>query len=143
VARLEEQYQTSRLTRDQLASRLAQIEGEQSMLSEREQKLVARVEKQSEELLERAAEREQLLVSLSDAEARASSLREDLVRERARSADSELLAQRAKQALATLDAEIAKLRARVAELELRAATMSEPRLPPAARLERQLHPAAL
>jgi chromosome segregation ATPase len=82
VARLEEEYQTSRMTREQLASRLARADGELTLLGERERVQTSRARQhldaiatleRSQAQLERRATttEEQLAETLSVARARA------------------------------------------------------------------------
>ncbi len=118
VARLEEQYQSSRMTREQLASRLAQTEGELEMLSERERAQVVRTRQQLEAQAKLEAELGRSRTNLESAEARANTLSTELSRERTRSQD-----QSASVTAQLLEAQRSanEARARVTDLERRLA----------------------
>jgi serine/threonine protein kinase len=140
VARLEEQYQTSRYTRDELATRLAQTEGELAVLSDRDKAATSKIKQLGDDVEALNSERDRLTDKLRDTENRAAELREELGRERSRSAESEANATRARSELTRLEADLAASQARVRELEERAVPRNEG---PAQQIERKLHPEAL
>jgi serine/threonine protein kinase len=82
VAKLEQEYQSSRMTRDELASRLAQAEAELAVLSERQNLQVVRSRQQSDELKTMREDNEKLAAEHASALAR----REDLGRQLDRTA---------------------------------------------------------
>jgi len=74
IARLEEEYQSSRMTREQLASRLAQAEAELAVLTERQTLQLGRARQQENELRELRDENDRVVADHAAAVAR----REDL-----------------------------------------------------------------
>lgn len=67
VARLEGEYQSSKMTREQLATRLAQAEAELAVLNERQTTQLARARQQSDELRELREENQRLAAEHSAA----------------------------------------------------------------------------
>ncbi|MCA9576402.1 MAG: protein kinase [Polyangiales bacterium] len=120
VARLEEEYQTSRMTREQLASRLARADGELTLLTERERVQSARARQQVDAIatLERAQAEQRRRAEATEAQLAEAS--EALQRERARVADATRQAEQlgaARDELAASERRRASLEARVRELE--------------------------
>jgi hypothetical protein len=139
VVRLEEQYQTSRMTREQLATRLAQAEGELSMLAERNAALTTRLSKLSESERELRDTEAKLRVELDAQTARSHDLASDVSRERGRRADTENALNEQRRALAALRSDAEKAQRRVLELEARLSSLNRSlRLLPLAAARSQL-----
>ena len=131
VARLEEQYQSSRLTREQLASRLAQTEGELSMMAEREKAQLAKLRLQLESLTKLEEETLAQRSNIEQSDARTTALNAELSRERNRAQEqlSDLTHRLRAAETSSQEAE-----ARVHALELRVARLQGVQgLPPAVR----------
>lgn len=110
VQRLEDQYQTSRLTREELAGRLASVEAEFALLADRQTQQVARLRQQTDEI--RLA-REQSNVLMGELDA-LRDRREELARELDRT-KSTLEAERTRRSGAESTAETLTLRLNAAE----------------------------
>jgi hypothetical protein len=80
VARLRTEYQSSRMTREQLASRLAQAEGQIDMLAERQLQQGQRMRMQGDELRSERDDDEVLRTELAAASTRANELQSKLER---------------------------------------------------------------
>lgn len=131
VVRLEQQYQTSRMTRDELASRLAQAEGQLAVLSERQALQAVRIQKSIE--TERVLREEQARIG-TDLQAqtdRAQDLFAELQRERARRNEAEALAKELQAAVDDAQQSAERARRRLAQLEAREALHETLRLLPA------------
>ena len=123
VDRLEAQYQRSRMTREELASRLARTEGELSLLGDRDRAQVVRLRQQADELLALEREHTRLGASFALGEARIVELGEALARERARGNEAESSAARVSGQLDTALAALEETRASLASLEARMAAL--------------------
>jgi hypothetical protein len=119
VARLEREYQTSRMTRDELASRLAQTEGELSVLSEREKSLQQRGRQLLEDAHTLRAERDALLSAEGSLRRERDDAWQELERQRTHRAETEAELNRLREQLRTEDNGLVQARARIAELEAR------------------------
>jgi serine/threonine protein kinase len=119
VARLEREYQTSRMTRDELASRLAQTEGELSVVNEREKALLQRMRQQQEDTHVLRGERDVLLSARDSLSRERDEAHQELERQRAHRAESEAELTRLREQLRTEDTGLSQARARIAELEAR------------------------
>ncbi|MDB4991111.1 MAG: hypothetical protein JWN04_6289 [Myxococcaceae bacterium] len=123
VKRLEEEYQTSRMTREQLASRLAQTEAEMSVVTERDKLSAEKVKKQTEDLREL---REANARSASDAASlrtRNEELSGELERQRSRRAEAEATITQVREQLKHETDALDAARTRVGELEERVSTL--------------------
>src|SRR5690606_28158029 len=130
VARLEEEYQTSRMTREQLASRLAQTEAELAMMADREKSLGVRLQKQLDDAHTLRSANEQLSNERKQLVTRADELAGELERQRARRGEAEgSVAQLREQLKRETDA-LQLARARITELEDRIATLRQTTTPP-------------
>jgi eukaryotic-like serine/threonine-protein kinase len=134
VLRLVQQYQTSRMTREELASRLARTEGELSLMSDRDRSQNTRLRQQADEIenIERA--RSRLAAAIAEAEPRIVELSDGLARERARGSEAEAHANRLAEQLRTTQddlnaqrAEVARLEERIAWLDALSSRTSRPR----------------
>jgi serine/threonine protein kinase len=123
VQRLEQQYQTSRMTREELASRLARTEGELTLLGDRDRAQVIRLRQQADELADTERQRARLAAAIAEAEPRIAELSDGLARERARGAEAEVGASRLAEQLRLAQAELSEQRAVAARLEERLAWM--------------------
>jgi hypothetical protein len=83
VARLDEQYQNSRLTREQLATRLAAVEGEFALLSDRQTVQLEQLRQQSEDIRLLREQHGSALVQLDALRTRRDELARELDRTRA------------------------------------------------------------
>ncbi len=116
VLRLVQQYQTSRMTREELASRLARTEGELSLLGDRDRSQTTRLRQQADELENVERQRARLAGAIAEAEPRIAELSDGLARERARGAEAEASANRLAEQLRTTQQDLAEQRAEVARL---------------------------
>jgi hypothetical protein len=144
VVRLEQQYQTSRMTRDELASRLAQAEGELAVLAERHALQITKIQKLTDE--ERALREAQTRAStdLEAQHARVRDLTADVQRERARRNEAEARAAELQTTLTTAQDGIELASKRMIELEARVEALRKPvqLLPPAGRSDALRKPEA-
>lgn len=151
VANLEQQYQTSRLTREQLASRLAQTEGELAILVEQKGALAQRVRLLETEERELKREQKQLKGELDESTARGKTLEADLERtshnldnERSRRGDADNLNGQLRDQIRHANAQAEQATARISELERRVEALKEVLTgPPTPRPTRQQRPAGL
>lgn len=130
VARLEQQYQTSRLTREQLASRLAQTEGEMAVLVEQKSALTQKLRAYAEEERELRREQKQLRGELDELRVQLTSVEDGLQRtehqldaERARRVEAEQAATQLREQLRHTEQKHEKTKARIEELEQRVLTL--------------------
>lgn len=145
VTHLEQQYQSSRLTREQLASRLAQTEGELAMLVEQKSAQMQRLRLHETEERELKREQKQLKADLEASAERLHGLEADLERtshnldgERSRRVDAESTAGQLREQLKNANAEEERTRQRIEELERRVRALKEVLTgPPAPRPTRQ------
>jgi hypothetical protein len=119
VARLEREYQTSRMTRDELASRLAQTEGELSVLTDREKAMQQRARQQLEDAHALRNERDALLSAEGALRRERDDAQQELERQRAHRTESEAELSRLREQLRSEDSALSQARARIAELEVR------------------------
>jgi chromosome segregation ATPase len=119
VARLEREYQTSRMTRDELASHLAQSEAELSVLGEREKSLLLRLrqEADSQELLR--TERDALLGLRDSLSKQRDDTQQELDRVRNHRSEQEAELNRTRELLRQRESVEEAARARISELEAR------------------------
>ncbi len=151
VAHLEQQYQTSRLTREQLASRLAQTEGELAILVEQKTSQAQRIRALEAEERELKREQKQLKADLEASQERAKSLESDLDRvshnfdnERARRVDTENQLNQLREQMRQANQEHERAGQRIQELEQRVSALKEVLTgPPMPRPTRQQRPADL
>jgi eukaryotic-like serine/threonine-protein kinase len=126
VVRLEQQYQTSRMTRDELASRLAHAEGELTVMAERQALQVARAQKMSDEERKLREEQARLNAELAAQSERARSLAADVQRERARRGEAEARAADQQAALTAAQDGVEQATKRMLELEARIEALRRP-----------------
>ena len=123
VKRLEEEYQTSRMTREQLASRLAQTEGEMAMVSEREKGLADKLRKQTDELHDLREANGRVQGDLAGLKTRNEELAGELERQRTRRAEADGTINQLREQLKHETEALEGARSRVGELEERVSTM--------------------
>jgi hypothetical protein len=126
VVRLEQQYQTSRMTRDELASRLAHAEGELAVLAERNASQVARIQKQSDEERKLQVEQARASAEIEALHVRARELGAELQRERIRRSDADAKTAALERELAVARDGIAQATQRLGELETRIEALRQP-----------------
>jgi hypothetical protein len=126
VVRLEQQYQTSRMTRDELASRLAHAEGELAVLAERNASQVARIQKQSDEERKLQVEQARASAEIEALHVRARELGAELQRERTRRSDADAKTAALERELAAARDGIAQATQRLGELETRIEALRQP-----------------
>jgi eukaryotic-like serine/threonine-protein kinase len=126
VARLEREYQNNRMTREQLASRLAETEGQLEVLTERQTLQGLRLRQQADELHDLRDEHTRVQAELSATTARRDELAAKLDRvtdqlsgERARREELDATATRLREELRTANAELDDTRKRASELDTR------------------------
>ncbi len=151
VALLEQQYQTSRLTREQLASRLAQTEGELAILVEQKTTQAQRIRLLETEERELKREQKQLKADLDTSDERVKSLETDFERtthsfenERARRIEADNQLNQLREQVRHANAEAERADERIQDLERRVAALKEVLTgPPMPRPTRQQRPADL
>jgi septal ring factor EnvC (AmiA/AmiB activator) len=123
VEQLEKEYKNSQMTREQLASRLAESEAEMAIVNERERGLTDKLRKQNDE--EHALRELNAKTSgeLAQSKARSDDLNGELERQRARRSEAEASVNQLRDQLKRESEELERTRARVAELEERVTTM--------------------
>jgi hypothetical protein len=126
VVRLEQQYQTSRMTRDELASRLAQAEGELAVMAERHAAQTARIQKLSDEERKLQAEHTRVIAEIEAQHARARELSAETQRERTRRIETEARAVELEKELAVARDGIAEANHSLDELEARIEVLQRP-----------------
>jgi len=131
VKRLEEEYQTSRMTREQLASRLAQTEAEMSVVTDREKGLAEKVKKQADDLREMREANNRVAGDLGTVRARNEELSAEVERQRARRTDAENQLNQAREQLKRETDALEAARARVGALEERVSSMRKALTTPA------------
>jgi eukaryotic-like serine/threonine-protein kinase len=143
VARLENEYQNSKMTREEIASRLAEADAQLGVLGEQKAQLTARVRTQTDELREAREEHTRLQGELKTTLARRDEITAKLERtadqlngERARREEGESQSKRLREELQTAHAELDDARKHQSELETRI-TILRKLLGPAAALESQ------
>jgi hypothetical protein len=119
VARLEREYQTSRMTRDELASRLAQAEGELSVVSERDKGILVRLRQQQDEEDKLRSERDALLGQRDALGRERDEVQQELDRQRSHRNESDAELNRLREALRQQELKEAEARARIESLETR------------------------
>ncbi len=132
VARLEREYQTNRMTRDELASRLAQTEGQLDELSERSAQQLARTRVQADELRELRDQYTELQKELQTTTARRDELagrldrvQDNLAGERGRREELEGEAARLRDELSASHTSLKSAQSRVLELETRVGVLRQ------------------
>jgi eukaryotic-like serine/threonine-protein kinase len=130
VERLEREYQTSRMTRDELASRLAQSEGELSVLNEREKNVLARLRQQAEIEEALRSERDDLLSARSTLSREREETQQELDRVRNHRNEQEAELNRTREQLRQRDSAVEAARARISELEARIKALLQNTAPP-------------
>jgi hypothetical protein len=126
VVRLEQQYQTSRMTRDELASRLAQADGQLAVMAERHAAQAARIQKLSDEERKLQAELARASAEIEAQHVRAHELAADVQRERTRRGDAEGKAAALEKELAVTRDGLAQASHRLGELEARIEALRRP-----------------
>jgi chromosome segregation ATPase len=116
---LEREYQTSRMTRDELASRLAQTEGELSVVNEREKTVLTKLRQQQEQEDTLRTERDALLGLRDSLSREREELQQELDRQRNHRNESEAELNRLRDALHQRELAEADARARIEALETR------------------------
>jgi len=123
VAELEKEYRNSQMTREQLASRLAESEAELAIVNEREKGLSTQLRK----LLDDAHDMRELNAKvngeLTSSKARTDELNGELERQRARRSEADGTINQLRDQLKRETEELDHTRARVSELEERVSTM--------------------
>ncbi|HEX6242101.1 MAG TPA: protein kinase [Polyangiales bacterium] len=130
IERIEREYQTSRMTRDELASRLAQSEGELAVLGDREKGLLARLRQEVDTLEELRGERDKLQSARDDAVKQRDETQQELDRVRNHKNEQEAELNRAREQLRQQDGAQEAARARIAELEARLKALHQNAPPP-------------
>lgn len=132
VARLEDQYQKSRLTREELAARLATVEGEFALLSDRQTAQLAKLRHAVEDIRELRARHDRALAELAELRERRDQIASELDRtkaaldgERGRRSEAEAHAQTLTVQLKAAEVVVADARTRISELEARVAAALE------------------
>ena len=123
VAELEKEYQNSQMTREQLASRLAESEAELAIVNEREKGLSSQLRKQLEEAHDLRDLGAKTNGELAASKARAEELNGELERQRARRGEAEGTVNQLRDQLKRETEELDRTRSRVSELEDRVSTM--------------------
>jgi serine/threonine protein kinase len=131
VKRLEEEYQTSRMTREQLASRLAQTEAEMTVVTEREKVLAEKARKQTDDMRELREVYVRTNNDLFALRTRNEELSGELERQRARRAEAEATIAQVREQLKHETEALDAARTRVGELEERVSTMRKAQSAPA------------
>lgn len=132
VERLEQEYQTSRMTREQLASRLAQAEGELEVFADRQTQQNQKAKQQADEVRALRDERSTLINEIAGLRERRAELNTKLDRlestleaERGRRVASDASASGLRDQLRTNELELERQRARIGELETRIAVLRQ------------------
>jgi chromosome segregation ATPase len=132
VVRLEREYQTSRMTRDELASRLAQTEGELSVLNEREKGVITRLHQQQEQEETLRVERDALLGLRDALTHERDDVQQELNRQRDHRGETEAELNRVRDQLRQHELTEAEARARIEGLEARLRALRQNAEPPEA-----------
>jgi serine/threonine protein kinase len=130
VERLEREYQTSRMTRDELASRLAQSEGELSVLGEREKNLLVRLRQQADAEEALRSERDSLVSARDQSNKEREETQQELDRVRNHRNEQEAELNRTRDLLRQRDSAVEAARARISELEARIKALLQNATPP-------------
>jgi predicted nucleic acid-binding Zn-ribbon protein len=132
VARLEREYQTNRMTRDELASRLAQTEGQLDELTERQTQGLARIRQQIDELREIREQYAELQKELQTTTTRRDELasrldrvQDSLAGERSRREELDGVASRLRDELGASHTSLKAAQSRVLELETRVGVLRQ------------------
>jgi eukaryotic-like serine/threonine-protein kinase len=132
VAQLEKEYKNSQMTREQLASRLAESEAEMSVVNEREKGLTERLRKQADEAHDLRELNNKTNAELAQLKTRNEELSGELERTRARRSEAENTINQLRDQLKHETEELDRARSRVGELEERVSTMRKALQVPAA-----------
>jgi hypothetical protein len=132
IARLEREYQTSRMTRDELASRLAQTEGELSVVNEREKGVLTRLHQQQEQEETLRTERDALLGLRDALTHERDDVQQELDRQRNHRNETEAELNRVRDALRQHELSEAEARSRIEGLEARLKALRQNAEPPEA-----------
>ena len=130
VDRLEREYQTSRMTRDELASRLAQTEGELSVVGEREKALQSKLRQQLEEEHTLRSERDNVSSAREALQRERDEVQQELDRQRSHRSEAESELGRLREQLQREESEQSQARARISELEARLKALRQSAAPP-------------
>jgi len=129
VAQLNAQYQSSRMTREQLAERLAAAEGEFALLSDRQSLHLAKLRQQSDELRQLRERHASVLVELDGLHNRRDEIARELDRaraalegERTHRAEADAALEALRHKLEAAETVVEDARSRVAELKARLST---------------------
>lgn len=134
VVQLEKEYTNSQLTRDQLASRLAETDAQMALVGEREKALTERLRKQTDETKDVRDLLARGNAELAQLKTRNEELSGELERQRARRGEAEATINQVREQLKHETEELDKARTRVGELEERISTMRKAlQAPPAER----------
>jgi hypothetical protein len=132
VARLEREYQTNRMTREQLATHLAQAEGQLEEYAERQAQQLARVRQQTDELRELRDQLSDLQKELATTTGRRDELasrlertQDNLAGERARREELDNEAATLRDELSATHSSLKTAQARVLELETRVGVLRQ------------------
>jgi serine/threonine protein kinase len=147
VAQLEQQYQTSRLTREQLATRLAQTEAELAMVIDQRTAQDKKLRQQADEERELKRELKTLRTEFDATTEKLTALTGELERtnhaldgERTRRVEAETIAGQLREQLKSANAEVEQTRARMEDMERRVAELRGLLMgPPGTRPTRQQH----
>jgi hypothetical protein len=123
VEQLEKEYQNSQMTREQLASRLAESEAEMTIVNEREKALTDKVKKQLEEAHDLRELNAKTLGEVAQLKTRGDDLNGELERQRTRRTEAEGTINQLRDQAKRESEELERTRARVTELEDRISTM--------------------
>lgn len=133
IVRLDEQYQKSRMTREELAARLATVESEFALLNDQKTATQAKLQKTGDALRQLREQYEGLMTDLASLRDRRDEIARELDRtkaaldgERGRRGEAEAEAQSLSLRLKTAEIVVDDARARISELESRIAAMREP-----------------
>jgi eukaryotic-like serine/threonine-protein kinase len=123
VARLEEEYQTSRMTREQLATRLAQTEAELALMAEREKALLLKSRQQADEAHTLRESNSRVQSDLAAATQRGEELSGELDRQRTRRQEADNASNQLREQLKRETDALEAARTRIVDLEERLARM--------------------
>ncbi|MDB4972070.1 MAG: hypothetical protein JWN48_411, partial [Myxococcaceae bacterium] len=132
VKRLESEYQASRMTREELVSRLAQTEADLTVITEREKGLNDKIKKQTDDLRELREGNARLTADLANTRTRNEELSGELERQKSRRAEAEATIGQVREQLKRETEALDAARTRVGELEERVSTMRKALAAPAA-----------
>jgi len=119
VQRLEREYQSSRLTRDELAQRLAQVESELAVLADHQRTLLIKLKQESDAKSELREQHEKLRAANAELSTRADQLAGELDRQRTHRNAAEDKAAAAQAALESTQRRLEQAMTRIEQLQSR------------------------